>query len=111
MLQLTLRLCLCLLMELCLGWCSISLGADRHLLSLGLPLRLQSQLRLLLLPQLLQLLQLKLLLLLLQQAVMLSLLQLLSLLLRVEDGNVSSLVRVTLDLLQEVTEALNGGWG
>ncbi len=108
MLQLTLRLCLCLLMELCLGWCSISLGADRHLLSLGLPLRLQSQLRLLLLPQLLQL---KLLLLLLQQAVMLSLLQLLSLLLRVEDGNVSSLVRVTLDLLQEVTEALNGGWG
>jgi len=53
MLQLTLRLCLCLLMELCLGWCSISLGADRHLLSLGLPLRLQSQLRLLLLPQLL----------------------------------------------------------
>lgn len=53
MLHLTLRLCLRLLMKLCLCWCSISLGGDRHLLSLGLPLRLQSQLGLLLLPQLL----------------------------------------------------------
>ena len=42
---------------------------------------------------------------------MLRLLQLLPLLLRVEDSYVDSLVRVTLDLLQEVTEALNGGWG
>ena len=42
---------------------------------------------------------------------MLRLLQLLPLLLRVEDGDASSLVRVTLDLLQEVTEALDGGWG
>ena len=42
---------------------------------------------------------------------MLRLLQLLSLLLRVEDSHGDSLVRVALDLLQEVTEALNCGWG